>query len=124
MTDVRIGLLDELNRRLEELLGLLDGQELQDGARLSGSWMRCSAAFEAFRSADASALARGEGRPDAVRERMEAALRLQAVAASLAGRGRDLVADGLREMRQLRRKLREAAPDGRPAAGGACDVRG
>lgn len=117
--DARPALLDELTRRLEGLLSGFEGEALP-AARLDGLWRACADSFERFRAAN-------EARPDEplpadARARLEQALRLSAVAASLAARSQDELRSELDKIVQVRARLASRASG--PELGEACDLVG
>jgi len=113
MTSERLSSLEALIGELERLLAALDA----GGADAGGPWARCSEAFERCRR-------ELEGAPldPRERERVQDALRLQAVAASCIRRMGEELELELRQVRDSRERLRGAL---RAEAGAeACDVRG
>jgi len=115
----RLEALEGLVRGLETLLGSLDTED--PGARSAAlAWERCQADFERFRDLQSRHI--GEALPDALRLRIEDALRLHAVAASTGQRAKLQVEDEMRYLEKTRDRLRAAggpAPESR-----SCNVRG
>jgi len=120
--DPRIGALDRLNDRLERLLdGIERPGPVRDGDdALATAWSECAIAFEGVRAA----LETTEGREQdgEVRARLQTALSLHAVAASLAQRSREEVESGLGTLADVRKRLRQAG--GTRSTGASCDVSG
>ena len=122
MMDLRIELLDNLERNLDTLLSHLDGgQETAAAEAINSAWTRCEISFERFRTLN-DELETGAPRPDDVRTRMESVVRKQAVAQSLATRWKEGLLGELSRLRGARGRLEALRPQG--AAGGSCDVRG
>ena len=121
--DARVERLDELQARLEHLVNVLGGSEVPAADEMDRAWSAASRAFEAFRRA-AEPFA-GQETPDEVRKRVEAVLRLDAVAVGLASRHRDALAGELDKLAGVRSRLRALdATRGSAGVGDACDVAG
>lgn len=117
--DPRLGLLDDLAKRLEGLLSGFEGEALP-AITMGNLWQACASSFERFRAAS-------EARPDEplpadVRIRLEQVLRLHAVVASLAVRSQDELRNELDKVATVRSRLASRASG--PELGEACDLVG
>ena len=117
--DARRTTLDELSRRLESLISSFGGGALDSDA-VHHAWTACARAFDAFRTAFEEGATRTVS-PD-LRARIEQVLKLEAVAAGLAGRERDEAARQLENLSSVRARLRGYA-SGAPT-GESCDLTG
>ena len=121
--DPRVELLDVLTGRLEILVSTLGGEEAPSAEALESAWSQAAEAFERFR-----VVADGFGQqalPAEVRRRMEAAMKLDAVAAGLASRHHDGLSLELDKMAGARSHLRSLTAGRRIGdAGTSCDVTG
>lgn len=121
--DPRLEPLNELQSRLESLVTLLGGEAAPSAEEMDRSWSAATAAFRRFRGIAESA---PDGPPPAeVRERMEAVMRLDAVAVGLASRHRDQLAVELDKVAGSKSHLRSLDnARGESGLGGGCDVAG
>lgn len=116
--DPRLPALERLVRELRRLLDVLDA-EAEGEEPLAAAWERCERAFAGFRALQE---ATGGTPPAEVRERIEDALRLHAVALSSARRRQGSIEEELAAFRGTRRRLKEARTF--ELGSSSCDVRG
>ena len=118
MADERETLLNELHASLEALISGLESGLGEDA--LAGLWATCDGTFARFRVAQ-EAQASAE-LSDELRKKLEAALRLQAVVASLAARQRDELTSEAEKLTNARARLESLAA--RAHVGQSCDLLG
>jgi hypothetical protein len=118
----RIESLDELHRRLEDLLRLLDGPwgPRDDASRLERALESCRRRFAALQSAPAESAPAGSALERAHRARLEQVLRLNAVCLGRLESEADLMGRAIAATRDHARRL--PALRSRPESGASCDV--
>lgn len=113
--------LGRLHSGLEGLLSCLESQPLAEKPVLDSAWGEVHRAFERVRS-QLQGLALDGTERDAVQERVEHCMRLQAVAAGIAARRRDELVIEQRLCSEARQRVRAQESAGR--CGDSCDLSG
>ncbi len=117
--------LRELRERLQTLLTQLEAPDPAGANPWRATWDDCQALFERYRHSGFDPGGFDPSERDDYLRTLEDTVRLNAVVANLVARQSDAIADGMSRVADARKRLRATTEARhRPAAGGACDVRG